>query len=129
MIIDSSAIVAILLDEPEADQFMSVIAGSDNCVMSAVNLFEASMVIGSRLGDDGDERLDRLIKQLKINIVEFTPMQAQIARRAFHTYGKGRHSASLNFGDCMAYALAKNFDEPLLFKGNDFSKTDIVAAA
>jgi ribonuclease VapC len=96
--------------------------------MSAVGLLEVSMILQSRRGSDAIRDLDLLILRLRIEIVPFTESQARLAREAFKRFGKGRHPAGLNFGDCMAYALAKETGEELLFLGSDFSKTDIVAA-
>jgi ribonuclease VapC len=128
MVIDSSALVAILKNEPEAEMFAKVINDAETCMMSVANVLEASLVMQSRHHDDGEFKLDVFLKDSAIEIVPFTQDQLDIARRAFRKYGKGRHPAGLNFGDCIAYALAKDMDEPLLFKGGDFSKTDIISA-
>lgn len=93
--------------------------------MSAASLLETTMVIESRRGDVGAESLDSLIRKSEIEIVPFTARQAEYARRAFRHYGRGNHPAKLNFGDCISYAVAKEMGEPLLFKGEDFEKTDI----
>jgi|ERR1700722_3808020 len=125
MIIDTSALVAILLSEKDA-QIMASAIDLDVCpAMSAVSFFEASMVIQSRRRDEGVRDLDAFVQEAAIDIVPFTKGQADIAGRAFKKYGKGRHPAKLNFGDCVSYALAKDTGEPLLFKGTDFGKTDI----
>jgi ribonuclease VapC len=128
MIVDSSAMVAMLLEEPEGHLVDVAIAKSAVCRMSAVGLLEVSMILQSRRGSDAIRDLDLLILRLRIEIVPFTESQARLAREAFKRFGKGRHPAGLNFGDCMAYALAKETGEELLFLGSDFSKTDIVAA-
>jgi ribonuclease VapC len=93
--------------------------------LSAGNFLEAGVLVQARRGDEGSRDLDLLLAKLRIQITAFTPIQAEIARRAFRQFGKGRHPAGLNFGDCIAYALAKDTGEPLLFKGQDFCKTDI----
>ncbi|MFY9876596.1 MAG: type II toxin-antitoxin system VapC family toxin [Rhodomicrobium sp.] len=127
--IDSSALVAILQNEPDALLFAEAIGGAEAIVVSAVTLFETSMVLAGRVQDETAWRLlDALIGRAKIEIVPFDAGQAAIARAAFHKYGKGRHPAALNFGDCASYALAKSKGAPLLYKGADFAKTDIVSA-
>ncbi|MGA2535285.1 MAG: type II toxin-antitoxin system VapC family toxin [Terracidiphilus sp.] len=128
MIVDSSAILAILLEEPEGHLLDVAILKRDDPRMSAAGLLEASMILQSRRGTDSVRDLDLLIVRFKIQIVPFTESQARIARRAFERYGKGRHPAQLNFGDCMSYALAKETGEELLFKGTDFGQTDIAVA-
>lgn len=129
MIVDSSAILAILLEEPEGHFFDVAILRSDAARMSSSGLLESSMILQSRKSADGVRDLDLLIARFKIEIVAFTESQARIARTAFERYGKGRHPAQLNFGDCMAYALAKETGDELLFKGTDFAQTDIAVAA
>lgn len=128
MVIDTSAFIAILLDEPEACIFAEAIERDRVRRCSAVSLLEASIVIESRLGSNGLLRLDLLIAEALIDIVPFAIADARSARRAYRTYGKGRHVAALNFADCAAYALAIDTNEPLLFKGDDFSKTDVLRA-
>jgi ribonuclease VapC len=128
VIVDSSAILAILLEEPEGHLLDVAILKRDDPRMSAAGLLEASMILQSRRGADSVRDLDLLIARFKIQIVPFTESQARIARRAFERYGKGRHPAQLNFGDCMAYSLAKETGEELLFKGTDFGQTDIAVA-
>ncbi len=125
IIVDSSALLAIFLDEPEREAFSIAILTADEALMSATNLVEIGMIIESRYGIGGASDLDSLIAKLKIEIVNFTETQASIARKAFRNYGKGKNPAGLSICDCYAYALAKDYDAPLLFKGNDFSKTDI----
>jgi ribonuclease VapC len=129
MIIDSSALVAILRNEPDAERMTRSIAGAATRVVSAGNLLEAGIVIEAKLGDQGARDLDLYLLKLGIEVVPFTPRQADLARKAYRRFGKGRDPAGLNFGDCVAYALAKESGEPLLFKGNDFSRTDIAAAS
>ena len=127
--VDTSAIVAILRNEPEKDRFVDALLAASSRFMSAVSLQEAGMVIAGRFGNDTIwEPLDALLARLDVEIVAHDVTLARIAREAFLRFGKGRHPAQLNFGDCAAYALAQANGLPLLFKGGDFSKTDIVAA-
>jgi len=125
MIIDTSAIVAILDQEPEANRIVCAIATTSDRMLSAANLVEAGVVMQARRGDEGARDLDLLIAKLKIEIIPVTARQAEIARKAFRRYGRGRHGAKLNFGDCFAYALANDEQAPLLFKGDDFGQTDV----
>lgn len=125
MIIDSSALFAILLQEPEAKRIAQAIALDPVRLMPAPTWLEISIGVFSRAGEEGLRNLDLLVAKNHIEVVAMTPKQAELARRAFKQYGKGIHPARLNFGDCMVYALAKDTGEPLLFKGEDFSKTDI----
>lgn len=128
--IDTSALIAIFRLEPEADRFLKAIVGADGRVMSALSLLEASMVIsGGAYGAAAFEPLDEFLAEAGIEVVAFDAEQAQIARAAFMRYGKGRHKAALNLGDCASYALAKAKAAPLLFKGEDFPHTDMIAAA
>ena len=129
MIVDSSAVVAILRKEPEALRLATAIADSPVCRLPASCFLETSMLILGRDGEDGLRDLDLLIARFRIEIVPFTEAQAWLAREAFKRYGKGRHPAKLNFGDCMSYALAKETGEELLFKGTDFALTDIAVAS
>jgi ribonuclease VapC len=129
VIVDSSAVVAILRREPEALRLVTVIADSSICRLPASCFLEVSMLILGRDGEDGLRDLDLLIARSRIEIVPFTEAQAWLAREAFKRYGKGRHPAKLNFGDCMSYALAKETGEELLFKGTDFALTDIAVAS
>ena len=128
MVIDSSAVIAILCDEPDAEHFATAIESDSIRLMSTASLLETSIVIESRYGEEGGRKLDLLLFKAQVKIEPVTTEQAETARVAFRTYGKGRHPAALNFGDCFSYALAKVSEEPLLFKGNDFSKTDIQQA-
>lgn len=127
MVVDTSAVVAILRMEPDAAHFAESLAAADVRLMSAANLVEAGIILGARFGPDAEQDLDLLVARAGIEIVPVTPEQATIARRAFRAFGKGQHPAGLNFGDCFAYALAKASGQPLLFKGNDFAQTDIAA--
>jgi ribonuclease VapC len=127
--IDTSAVVAILRDESEKDGFIDAILAANPRLMSAVSLQEAGMVIAGRHGDAAAwEPLDSLLARLDVEIVPHDAALARIARLAFLRFGKGRHPAKLNFGDCASYALAKANNLPLLFKGEDFGATDIAAA-
>ena len=128
MIIDSSAICAILFGEPDTKRYEDAIAEADVRRMSAGNLLEAAIVVESRTGPLGGDQLDALIERAGIEVVPISAEQATIARRAWRRFGKGRHAAGLNLGDCLAYALAESTREPLLFKGDDFTRTDIEAA-
>jgi ribonuclease VapC len=128
MIIDTSALVAILDQEPEAERIARTLAATPERMLSAANLVEVGIVMQARRGDDGARDVDLLLAKLKVEIVPFTARQAEIARKAFRRYGRGRHDAKLNFGDCFAYALAKDAVAPLLFKGADFGQTDVTAA-
>jgi ribonuclease VapC len=125
MIIDVSALIAILDQEPEAERIVRAMSAASDRMLSASNLLEAGIVMQARRGDEGARDLDLLLAKLKIEIVPFTARQADIARKAFRRYGRGRHGAQLNFGDCFAYALAKDVSAPLLFKGDDFGQTDL----
>lgn len=128
MIVDSSALLAILQDEPERRAMIEALESADRRCLSVVNLVEASIVIETRRGPTAARLLDTLVERAGIEVIGVDLEQGELARRAFARYGKGRHAAGLNFGDCFAYALAQAFGESLLFKGNDFSQTDVVAA-
>ena len=125
MVIDTSALIAILFNEPEADRFDAAIAGAPVRLISTGSVLEAGMVVESRYGELGGIELDRLLQRARIEIVPFTVDQLDEARRAFRRFGKGRHRAGLNFGDCAVYALSKLKGEKLLAKGDDFPHTDI----
>ena len=128
MVIDTSALVSILTSEPDAEQLEDAIDRDAIRLMSVASVLETSMVIESRFGADGERELDLLIRRLPIEIRAVDRDQLEWARFAFRTYGRGRHAAALNFGDCFAYALAKVTGEPLLYKGSDFGRTDLVSA-
>jgi len=129
MVLDSSAIIAILLKEPEAVQFASAIENSDTTILSAASLLETSIIIESRLGPEGARDLDLFIYRAEIEIIPVDREQIELARTAWRKYGKGRHPAALNYGDCFSYALAKATGYQLLFKGTDFSGTDLGSPA
>ena len=130
MIVDSSALLAILKKEPEASKLSEAILAAESCFISSGTLLEAAIVAESHRGKSGAEDLDDLVAELELVIIPFDAEHVRLARDAFRRYGKGQgHAARLNFGDCFAYALAKAEGEPLLFKGRDFSETDIEAAS
>ena len=129
IVVDSSALIAILRREPEADRFLMVIAREDGCLLSSVSLLETSMVLAGRFGDRTSwAELDLLVSRAGVQVVAQDAGLAASAREAFLRFGKGRHPAALNLGDCASYALAKSREQALLFKGGDFSKTDLTAA-
>lgn len=129
MIVDASALLAILLDESDGELMEDLILRDRaRPAMSPMNYLEAAVRI-DRLGSkEKSEKLDRLLAALDIELVDTTPLQTRLAREAYKRYGKGNHPARLNLGDCFAYALAKARSEPLLFKGDDFRQTDVEAA-
>ena len=128
MIVDSSAILAILNCEPDAQLYDEKIALAENCRISAANLLETAIVAESRGGLEAGNELDLFLESADIQVAPVTLRQVSTARRAWRRFGKGRHRAELNFGDCFAYALSATTGEPLLFKGNDFTQTDVNAA-
>ena len=125
MVLDTSAILAILQDEPERRKFNEAIEAAEMRSLSTASFVECSMILESRYGADGVRDLDLFIAKAQVSLVSVDEEQADLARRAFRKYGKGRHPAGLNFGDCFSYALSRVLDEPLLFKGNDFPQTDV----
>lgn len=125
MVVDTSAIVAILLREPDADTYSRCLEETARAVMSAVTRVELSFVIEGRHGATGRSAVEHALRNARVEIAAVTPEQAEIAMDAFRQYGKGRHRAALNIGDCFSYALAKATNLPLLFKGNDFVHTDV----
>jgi ribonuclease VapC len=128
MILDASAIIAMLRAEPEARDLAAAMFSAGSRRVSAVNYVEAAIVIESGKDPVASRRFDDFFRASRVTIEAVTENQAQIARQAYRDFGKGRHKAGLNLGDCFAYALARDLDEPLLFKGNDFKRTDIEAA-
>lgn len=128
MIVDTSALVAILYREPEAARFVKAIHDVELTRISVANYVELSMVVEGQLGPDGMRQAEAFLRRAGIIVEPVTLDHGELARQAFLDFGKGRHKAGLNFGDCFAYALAKATGEPLLFKGNDFSQTDVQAA-
>ena len=127
MVIDSSAIVAILLKESETEAFIGAIEADGTRLISAASVVEAGIVLERRLGYEAGRDMDDLIREAEIAIAPVDAEQAQLAREAFRRFGRGNHPAGLNFGDCFSYALAQARSEPLLYKGGDFGKTDITA--
>lgn len=126
MIVDSSAILAIVKDEPERAAFAAILEGADDVRISAANYFETSILIDSYKSPTLAARFEELMQRAKIAIEPFTEEQARVARQAYRDYGKGSgHRAQLNFGDCFSYALAREKREPILFKGDDFVHTDL----
>jgi len=125
MVIDSSAVIALLLAEPEAEAMARVIEDDPIRLMSSVNALESSIVIEAKTGEPGGREFDLLCHHANIEIIPFTAEHYALARRAWREFGKGRHPARLNMGDCCAYALARHSGEQLLYKGDDFGKTDI----
>lgn len=127
MVLDTSAVIAILLGEPEADRLLTAIDAALFPRLSAASLLETAMVVQSRLGDPGERELDLLLDRMRVETVAVTAEHVDLARSAFRRFGKGRHPAALNYGDCFSYALSVALQEPLLFKGDDFSQTDVAA--
>ena len=128
MIVDTSAVLAILFVEEDAERYEVALARAENCRMSFANFLEAAMVVEGRGGTAAGDELDRLVDRAPIQLVEVTAEQTHVARLAWRRYGKGRHPAGLNFGDCFAYALAEVTQESLLYKGGDFAATDVESA-
>lgn len=129
MVIDTSAILAVLQDEPERRAFNLAIEEAESVVMSVASFVEASMVVESRLGAEGLRRLDLFLATAQIELIPVDAHQGHGARRAYSRFGKGRHPAGLNYGDCFSYALAESRREALLYKGEDFSRTDLGPSA
>ena len=127
MVLDTSALLAILLDEPERRRFNEAIEADPKRLVSAAAVLETSIVLETRSGEIAGRELDLFLHRAGIQIVPIDSDHIDIARAAFRRYGKGRHSAGLNFGDCFSYALASAAGEPLLFKGADFSQTDLAS--
>ena len=125
MVLDTSAIIAILFDEPDAEVLERGIVDDPVRLVSAASVIEATIIIESRLGDAGGREFDLWLQRASIEIVPVDVEQTEMARRGWRRFGKGRHPASLNYGDCFSYALAVTRDEPLLFKGSDFAQTDV----
>jgi ribonuclease VapC len=125
MIVDTSAMVAILYREPEAATFVQLIHDADACRISVANYVELSMVVAKQLGPEGMQQADAFFRRAAIAVEPVTVEQGYLARQAFLDFGKGRHKAGLNYGDCFSYALAISRGEPLLFKGDDFVHTDV----
>ncbi len=127
MVIDTSAIVAIALNESDAPEIEARIADDPIRLISAATVLEAAMVLETRLGEAGGREFDLWLVKIGAEVVPVDAEQSDAARRAWRRFGRGRHAAALNFGDCFAYALASTRGEPLLFKGEDFARTDVTA--
>jgi ribonuclease VapC len=128
MVVDTSALVAVLEDEPEAPRLVAALDAADDIRVSAATVVETGIVIEARRGELGGREFDLLLQRLQADVVSVTADHAALARDAYRRFGKGRHPAGLNFGDCFAYALAAALGEPLLFVGQDFASSDIVVA-
>jgi ribonuclease VapC len=127
VVVDSSAIFAIAFNEPERRAFVDLLAEAPTRVIGAPTLLECRIVALRRKGDDWSSKLDQLLHWLDLTVIPFEVAHEALAAQAFRKFGKGIDKAGLNFGDCLAYAIAKARNEPLLFKGDDFRRTDIVA--
>ena len=127
MVIETSALVAMLTDEPDAQRFEAAVEADPVRLMSTASYLEAAIVIEQRFGEPGGRELDLWVHRAGVDLVSVDAEQAEVARSAYRRFGKGRNSAGLNYGDCFAYALAKVSGEPLLYKGDDFANTDIGA--
>jgi ribonuclease VapC len=128
VVIDTSALLVLLGNEPGAARFREAIEADPTRLISAATVLESSLVVESRWGEAGGRELDLLLLKARAELVPFDHEQMELAREAWRRFGKGRHPAGLNFGDCFSYALARYSEEPLLFQGNDFTRTDIAAA-
>jgi ribonuclease VapC len=129
MVIDTSALAAIFFGEPEREKFIEAITAAETRLISAASVLETGIVLESRQGEAAGREFDLFVVRVKLEIVPVDAEQTDLARSAWRKYGKGRHSAGLNFGDCFAYALAKISGEPLLAKGTDFTLTDVEVCA
>jgi ribonuclease VapC len=125
MVLDTSALLALLFNETEADDIEIAIDADPVRLLSAASYVETAIVVEARLGESGGREFDLLLHKARIEVVAVTSEQAEVARGAWRRFGRGRHKAALNFGDCFAYALSATAGEPLLFKGRDFAKTDV----
>jgi ribonuclease VapC len=128
IVVDTSAVVAVFLSEPDADLLRDVMRAADDARMSAASAAECQIVLDNRTGDDNGDLLRAMLFELGVSVEPVTAGDAWAAASAYRRFGKGRHRARLNYGDCFAYAPAKSLDLPLLFKGDDFRHTDVRAA-
>ncbi|OGQ13903.1 MAG: hypothetical protein A2138_02165 [Deltaproteobacteria bacterium RBG_16_71_12] len=128
MIVDSSAIVAVMLREPGWERLVDALAGAPSCAVGAPTLVETGIVVTAKMGPRAHVALSRLLEEADIAVVPFTEAHWRAALDAWRRFGKGRHPAGLNFGDCLSYALATLAEQPLLFVGDDFTKTDVLVA-
>ena len=129
MVLDSSAVLAILFGEPASERLIDAVEGAPILSISVANVLECAMKLAPRPGLDESDKLDAFLALYEVRPTPVDAAHLRLARAAYLRYGKGRHLAGLNFGDCFAYALAKAFDAPLLFVGDDFTKTDLARAA
>ncbi len=129
MVVDSSAIVAILQDEPEADRLLTALEEAPERRIASATLVETAIVMYARYGDAGEREVDLFIHRLRVDVLPTTAEHADLARSAYRRFGKGQHPAGLNYGDCFSYALSTALQEPLLFKGDGFPQTDVLVAA
>jgi ribonuclease VapC len=129
VVVDTSALMAIVLGESDAERYAAVLSGAPRLLVAAPTWLEAAIVAQARLGPEGHALLTELLDGLQVTIVPFDEGLARLAHDGWLRFGRGRHPAGLNLGDCFAYALAKQCGEPLLFKGEDFARTDVVAAS
>ena len=128
MVLDTSAVIAILQKEDESDRLIDAIAADPVRRMSAGSVVEAGLIMQARYGDAGERELDLLLNRLRVDVLPITEEHVEYARSAYRRFGKGRHHAGLNYGDCFSYAAAVALNEPLLSVGSDFSKTDVASA-
>lgn len=128
MILDTSALIAVLFEEPEAEDFARLILEAEVCRLSAVSRLELSIVLERQARPEAARQAEAFVRAASIVVEPVTLQQGELARQAYYDFGSGRHRARLNLGDCFPYALAKAMDEPLLFKGDDFARTDVRAA-
>jgi len=128
LVVDTSAVVCIAIGEIDAEKYVAALSIADTKLLPAPAYLECAMVLSGRLGTASTARLADVLSNAGVTIEPFTPEMAELAINAFHIYGKGRHKASLNFGDCFVYGVAKALNLPLLYKGNDFARTDIASA-
>jgi ribonuclease VapC len=128
MVVDTSAILAVLLEEADSEKFLDAMLDANRVRISAASAVEVGIVAIARAGVDAEMKIDLLFARIDAEIMPVDASQAMFARSTFRTFGKGRHRAKLNFGDCFSYTLSKTLNEPLLYKGDDFVHTDIVAA-
>ena len=128
VVLDTSAVIGILQAEPDAELLVAVLEDADLRCISAATVVEAGIVLQARFGDHGERELDLFLQRAEVEVVPLTADQAELARQAFRRFGKGRHPAALNYGDCLAYALALSLDARLLFTGTDFARTDVRTA-
>jgi ribonuclease VapC len=125
VVLDTSAVVALLQAEPEADRLLELLRAADVRRISAASVVETGIVLQARFGDHGERELDLFLERAEVQVIPLSVEQADLARQAFRRFGKGRHPAGLNFGDCFSYALSAALDAPLLFTGEDFARTDV----